>query len=182
MEFGFARFLEMFEERFGRSVTTAILAVIGLAVAIYSIKVILETIAYIYAIVTSTHLIATLDKEDAAAHLIVLGVQITITFVVLWLIWQWFIRRRIRTFQTKMERYKAEMKEAETKINEYMAKQEALTQHIDLVTDAYEKTHALTVAIQSEINKRLAENPQLTRNPPAASPPAPEPQDKLIEK
>jgi hypothetical protein len=33
MDFGFARFLEMFEERFGRTATTTILAVLGLASA-----------------------------------------------------------------------------------------------------------------------------------------------------
>jgi hypothetical protein len=40
MDFGLHRFLEMFEERFGRRPTTALLAVMGLAVFGFSARVI----------------------------------------------------------------------------------------------------------------------------------------------
>ncbi|MGB6537394.1 MAG: hypothetical protein WBF58_15695 [Xanthobacteraceae bacterium] len=53
MDFGLARFLEMFEERFGRRATTALLAVIGLAVFGYCVRLILETTIYFYGDITS---------------------------------------------------------------------------------------------------------------------------------
>jgi hypothetical protein len=45
MDFGLNRFLEMFEERFGRRLTTALLALMGLAVASVSVSLIYANIA-----------------------------------------------------------------------------------------------------------------------------------------
>ena len=47
MDFGFARFLEMFEERFGSRATTAMLAIIGVAVAVWGIGEIVDKDRYI---------------------------------------------------------------------------------------------------------------------------------------
>jgi hypothetical protein len=62
MDFGLARFLEMFEERFGRRATTALLALIGLAVTAYSIKLAIETIKYLYDLISEPHFMVALKN------------------------------------------------------------------------------------------------------------------------
>jgi hypothetical protein len=42
MDFGLGRFLEMFEERFGRRVTTALLALVGIAIAVFCLHLVFE--------------------------------------------------------------------------------------------------------------------------------------------
>jgi hypothetical protein len=44
MDFGVGRFLEMFEERFGRTATTLLLAIIGLGVVGFCGKLVYETV------------------------------------------------------------------------------------------------------------------------------------------
>lgn len=103
MEFGFARFLEMFEERFGRTVTTAVLALVGTAVAIYSAKVIIETIVYVFRLVRSANLLTALSQESVASHIIVFAVQIVLTFLSLGFIWQQIRRRRLRDARARQQ-------------------------------------------------------------------------------
>jgi hypothetical protein len=83
MEFGLSRFLEMFEERFGRTITTAILGIFGAAVTVYCLKVIVEGGISAYHLIKSADLIEALKQESAAAHIIVFLIQIAITFVAL---------------------------------------------------------------------------------------------------
>lgn len=53
MDLGLDRFLEMFEARFGRFTTTVLLAVIGLALFGYSIRLFIETTIYFYHLAAS---------------------------------------------------------------------------------------------------------------------------------
>lgn len=55
IDFGFARFLEMFEERFGSRATTVVLAIIGVAVAVWGIGEIVDKTIYFYGLIRSAH-------------------------------------------------------------------------------------------------------------------------------
>jgi hypothetical protein len=102
MELGFARFLEMFEERFGRFVTTLLMAALAAAAAAWALQTIIEATVYVYGLVKAANFIAALRTEHAAAHLIILAVQITITFVLLGLVWRLFWRRKIAALETNI--------------------------------------------------------------------------------
>jgi hypothetical protein len=99
MEFGFARFLEMFEERFGRAVTTAVLALVGMAVAAYSAKIIIEAVIYVYGLIKSAKFLVALSQESAASHIVIFAIQIVLTFVALGFIWRLFWRRKIKALR-----------------------------------------------------------------------------------
>jgi len=44
MDFGFERFLEMFEDRFGRHATTALIGTVGIALFLYALHVIIDVV------------------------------------------------------------------------------------------------------------------------------------------
>ena len=99
MDFGFARFLEMFEERFGRIATTAILAILGLAASAWAVKTIIEAIIYVYDLIKSAKLLTVLEEELAASHIIVFAIQIAITFLIIGIVWRMFYLREIRRLE-----------------------------------------------------------------------------------
>ena len=99
MDFGFARFLEMFEERFGRIATTAILAILGLAASAWAVKTIIEAIIYVYDLIKSAKLLTVLEEESAASHIIVFAIQIAITFLIIGIVWRMFYLREIRRLE-----------------------------------------------------------------------------------
>ena len=120
MDFGFARFLEMFEERFRSRATTAMLAIIGVAVAVWGIGEIVDKIIYFYDLVKSAHFLTALAQENAATHIIVFAVQIAITFLILGFIWHWFYRRRIKALENRArKRVREELKAFEERAVRY---------------------------------------------------------------
>lgn len=162
MDFGFARFLEMFEERFGRSATTVLLAVLATAVAAWAAKTIIDAIRYVYVLVVSTHLMTALDNESAAAHLIILTAQIGLTFIILGIIWRLFYLRRMKALQDRMAtakwRIEAAKSEMEKKLKEITNIRDLIMNAFALHKDAVEKVFAATVLARDEINKQLPTN------------------------
>jgi C4-dicarboxylate-specific signal transduction histidine kinase len=53
MDFGFSRFLEMFEERFGRIATTVLIGVVGIALLGYSLHIIVDVTREFHKILSS---------------------------------------------------------------------------------------------------------------------------------
>jgi hypothetical protein len=164
MEFGLSRFLEMFEERFGRTVTTAILALFGTAVALYCVKVIIEAIGYIYRLVRSAAPLAALIQQSAVLHIIIFAAQIALTFLVSVLIWRQFYKRRIRIIEEDLT---ATMNELESNITNFEQKVGALEKRrLDLI----ERMEGIKASHQ-EIMARFSPTEQ---HPPPAPPKTPE--------
>jgi hypothetical protein len=163
MDFGFSRFFEVFEERFGRTVTTTLLAFLGLAVFAWCLKGFTETAIYFYGLVKSAQLLTVLESESAASHLVIFGAQVALTALILWAIWRWFIRRKLRGYQNRLTKLRTDLASAQKTFDEMTAKQEAVMRMFELHKDAVEKVHTANVIIQTEIRKQLAENPQLLK-------------------
>lgn len=128
MEFGFSRFLEMFEERFGRAVTTAILGLVGAALALYCTKVVIEAAVYFYRLILSINFLAALRQESVAAHLLIFGVQIALTSLVLRWIWRRLYSRYLSRTETKLRRT---LKDIEDKTDNFAQQVEAFEQRED---------------------------------------------------
>jgi hypothetical protein len=107
MDFGFARFLEMFEERFGSRPTTVVLAIIGLAVTAWAVGEIVDKTIYFYGLISSAHFLAALEQESATTHIIIFAVQIGVTFLVLAFIWRWFYSRKLKNIENDLETSRA---------------------------------------------------------------------------
>jgi len=150
MELGFARFLEMFEERFGHRVTTAILGLVGLALAIYSVEVILSAIAAAYGVIKSANLLAALKQESAASHIVIFLAQITLTFLALWFIWRQFYRR-------KLEEAENALKAGETRINELMNRVKNSVANYREKVQAFENREDRLADRMEELKKRHEE-------------------------
>jgi hypothetical protein len=63
MELGVARFLEMFEERFGRRVTTLLLGALAIAAAAWAVQTTIEAAVYVYRLFKSADLIRHLGRS-----------------------------------------------------------------------------------------------------------------------
>ena len=83
MDFGISRFLEMFEERFGRTATSTLLAVIGIAILAWAMQTTIAFSVYLYKLTLKANLVPQLEAESILAHLIFFGVQLVITFLFL---------------------------------------------------------------------------------------------------
>jgi Tfp pilus assembly PilM family ATPase len=158
MDFGFSRFLEMFEERFGRLSTTLLMGALAIAVLSWAIQTTIEAGVYIYGLIKAAHFLAVLETEHAATHLAILAVQIAVTFLVLTFIWRWFYSRKIKSVEDQLEtaRVKIEGKlaEAQKRTAEFKAdverREEALNQQ---VKDLLERM----VSLKATHEKLLAE-------------------------
>ena len=144
MDFGFARFLEMFEERFGRVATTAILAILGLAAAAWAVKTIVEAIIYVFHLIKSAKLLTALEQESAASHIVVFAVQIALTFLILGIIWRLFYLRQLRSAEQMfdasearlnglLERIKQDVLEFEQQVKEFDEREDRLAEKIAAV-------------------------------------------------
>lgn len=107
MDFGISRFLEMFEERFGRTATSTLLAVIGIAILAWGMQTTIAFAVYLYKLTLKANLVPQLEAESILAHLIFFGVQLVITFFILAYLWRKFAEMRIRSlrsyFDTEMK-------------------------------------------------------------------------------
>ena len=56
--------------------------------------------------------VGALDTQSAASYLIIFGIQIVVTFVVLWFVWSLFLKRKMESFENRMAAYKAQIVEA----------------------------------------------------------------------
>jgi len=158
MEFGLSRFLEMFEERFGRTVTTAILGIFGFAVTVYCLKVIVEGGISAYHLVQSANLIEALKQESAASHIIVFLIQIGITFVILAFIWRWFFSRERQKAEARLKETEAKMIDLETTVRndveKFKREVEALENREDRLTARMDELKAKQQVILEKFDKR----------------------------
>jgi hypothetical protein len=153
MELGVARFLEMFEERFGRRVTTLLLGALAIAAAAWAVQTTIEAAVYVYRLFKSADLIAALRKESAASHLIVFGIQMAVTYVALWAIWRWFFGRKLREFRGTMDARMAEIREAQKKFDQAMATRQSIDVAIKEADAAFGKLLEATRVLQAITEK-----------------------------
>jgi hypothetical protein len=163
MEFGFARFLEMFEERFGRRVTTAVLAFIGLAVTAWAAGETVEKIIYFYGLIKSANFLTVLGRESAATHLVIFLMQVALTAVVLGIIWRWFYQRELREFKRSID---DDIAGLNATIEDVYKQRDRLKQTLAFHKDASEKTNEATRLMLEEMRKLAA-----STNPPDVSSP-----------
>jgi hypothetical protein len=154
MELGFARFLEMFEERFGRLSTTVLMGALGMAALFWAVQTIIEALVYVYKHIAATHLIAAFENESTAAHLIIFAVQIVITGLVSWYIWRWFLQRRIQDFRGRVS---AEIAAVQAKFDDLKGKQEQIMQLMPMHKETVEKATAAMLVIKDAVEKHVAE-------------------------
>lgn len=152
MDFGFGRFLEMFEERFGRTATTVLLAALGLAAATWSVKTVIEFAVYIYDLPIKAHLLTGLQTESIFAHAIFFGVQFAITLVVAAYLFKRFVGYRIVALKAWATQ---EMQEIEQRWNPIKEKAEAARLMTELLKDAMEKSTTAMATIKDEIQKKV---------------------------
>ena len=135
MEFGFSRFLEMFEERFGRTVTTIVLGLVGAAVALYCAKVVIEAAVYFYGLMLSMNFLAALRQETVAAHAIIFVAQIILTSLVLQYIWRQLYLRYVASAEAEitalLERAENEIAAFEQKVQAFEGREDKLRLRMD---------------------------------------------------
>jgi hypothetical protein len=168
MDFGFGRFLEMFEERFGRWVTTALLGLLGFAAFAWAIQTVIQLVVYIYKLVISTHLLTALETESIILHSFFFAAQFAVTFLVLGFLWRKFTERRMKTLRTRLG---DEMKKMEERHRFIIQTHETAMMAIALQKDAIEKSMIMMRAALQTLQKEAA------KSHPAPPHPAPKPPD-----
>ena len=141
MELGFGRFLEIFEERFGRVATNLLMAMLALAAVSWAIQTTVEMVVYVHRIAKSVDFVAALMRESAAAHLVFFAAQLAGTFIAMWLIWKWFLRRKLRGLMESLDAKMAEVRNASKEFDEAMAKYKTARTLIQQAEDAFGKLH-----------------------------------------
>jgi hypothetical protein len=178
MDFGFSRFLEMFEERFGRGATTALMGALAIAVIAWAIQTTIEAAVYIYGLIKSAHFVPVLETEHAATHLVIFAAQVGFTFLVLAFIWRWFIRRRLEGYIAKFKVHEATWVEIEKKYEEYMGKHRALMLVVEKLHAVMDSTNTLVTLAKAEMQKKIAEHPDVFKAPASEPTPIREPPEK----
>jgi hypothetical protein len=108
MDFGFSRFLEMFEERFGRHATTFLVALIGLALSVYSLKVVIDASTEFYTLFTTT-----INWELGRIFIAKAGsfvVSMLLAWIILQAIWRFYFIPRMARVQKRADDAYAECK------------------------------------------------------------------------
>jgi hypothetical protein len=172
MDLGLSRFLEMFEERFGRTATTAILGAIGVAAMAWAIQTVIQLAVYIYKLAISTHLLTALETESILFHSLFFAAQFAITFFVLGFLWRKFAELRMKSFKTWTEREMGKISERFDLIKKNHADMMRL---FELHKDAVDKGMTAMQVIQRVVEEKIAENPQI-KSLPTQPHPNPEPQ------
>jgi hypothetical protein len=101
MDFGFSRFLEMFEERFGRRMTTCLVALIGLALSIYSIKVVIDGSREFYALLSASF------TWQLGGPILLQAVSFVLSIALSWIImqsiWKFYFVPRLSRLRTELQ-------------------------------------------------------------------------------
>ncbi|HZT24937.1 MAG TPA: hypothetical protein VFA57_04455 [Pseudolabrys sp.] len=146
MEFGLSRFLEMFEERFGRTVTTTILGLLGAAVALYCLKVIIEAIVYFYNLISAANFIAAIRQESISAHVIIFTAQILLTSLVMKWIWRYLFLRYLGTTEAKLKQMlttiRTQTSRFEQQVEELAGKEDEIKKRLDIVQSQIDEMKA----------------------------------------
>lgn len=146
MDFGFSRFLEMFEERFGRLATTALIAMIGAALVAYSIKVVVDTALELHSLAAQATWLNWVTLKDLSRPFIgwVIGAILYVIFVQG--AWRFYFQPRltraaakyedmIAGHQAEIDKLKAVVTETGTKSRKNLDDAEAMLRHAEKVRD-----------------------------------------------
>ncbi len=167
MDFGISRFLEMFEERFGRRATTALLALIGIAIAAWGLQTIIGMVVYVYKLTLKANLVPEFEAESILAHLIFFGAQIAITAVVLGYLWRKIAELRMRSFKKWTQQEMQKMVERYDQIQKQHAE---FMRAFELTRDAGDKAIIAMKAIQTAVQEKVefikAKEAQEAKSPP----------------
>lgn len=110
MDFGLNRILEMFEERFGRTATTVLLAAIGLALFGYCAKTMIETSLYFYYLAATALNISGYSVPAIIIRVLVLAVEAIVAVVFMSAVWRFYFTPRFeRTIKEMEERHQRTM-------------------------------------------------------------------------
>lgn len=111
MDFGFNRFLEMFEDRFGRHATTVLIAVVGLALFGYSLRVIVETVTEFAKTMSG------FEVNNKISEVLQHGISLVITFILLWILvkvlYRYYFQRKIEAITQKITEHQQEIMKAQ---------------------------------------------------------------------
>jgi hypothetical protein len=157
MDFGFSRFLEMFEDRFGRHATTVLIALIATALAAYSIKVIVDTTVEFESSIRSSTWFTWTHAREFAAGLLGWLIGIVLFWIFIRAMWHYNYRPRLERMKAE---FTAEMSESLERVKE--------------------TSRAEVEAFQAELNQLAAafEAKKEVRYPLDSPPPTPKQPDK----
>ncbi len=94
----------------------------------------------------------------AASYLIIFGIQIVVTFVVLWFVWSLFLKRKMELFEKRMAAYKAQIVEAGERTEIAVTEGREFIRHaFELHKNAVEKISLATKAMPEEAKRVAAE-------------------------
>lgn len=163
MDFGFSRFLEMFEERFGRLATTALLGALGLAALAWAIQTVIQVVIYVYKLAVSTHLMTALETESIFFHSVFFAGQFVITFFILGYIWRKFAELRMKSFKAWAVR---EMQRVEERFDLITKKHADVMRLFELHKDVVDKGLIAMQTIKTVVEEEIAENHTALGLPP----------------
>lgn len=152
----------MFEERFGRAATTAVLGAIGVAALAWAIQTVIQLVVYIYKLAISTHLLTALETESIFLHSLFFAAQFAITFLVLGFLWRKFAEMRMRSFKSWTVR---EMQAVQARFDVIMTKHADVMRLFELTKDAVDKGVVAMQTIQKVVEEKIAENPEIKSLP-----------------
>jgi hypothetical protein len=154
MDFGFARFLEMFEERFGRTTTTVLLGLIGAALVCYSLKVVVDTSIEFRDLVTSSTWWKLANWRPIIFQAIEIIVGVALYIIVIQALWSFYFKPRINRAAaqalTMITMHRDEVKEDRQRLEANYEKAEALLKQSEAISDQVE-------AKISDLEAKLAE-------------------------
>jgi hypothetical protein len=172
MDFGFSRFLEMFEDRFGRLATTVLIGVLALAATSWAIKTVIEFAIYIYELSIKSRFLSAIETESIFWHSLFFAVQFLITVVILGYLWRKFAELRIRNLRNYFE---SEMEKMMEKLAASKKMREDVMTAVALHKDAVERTMAAMEIIKRATEAEVEKLHALQKQQPH---PTPTPQDK----
>ncbi len=151
MDFGFSRFLEMFEERFGRLATTILIGLIAAALVAYSLKVIIDTTIEFHGLFAKNTWLTWLNARDFTVAISGWIIGAILYFIFVQAVWRFYFTPRVKRatarFDEMMERHqkeitqiKATVMERHNKSLETYAKAEELTRKTEALLDKMEQT------------------------------------------
>ena len=180
LDFGFSRFLEVFEERFGRPLTTVLVGTIGFGLLLFAIKTIFEMSKWFYKEAISYPWLSSFNSRTAAIQLIVLAAQIFITFVVLTVIWRFFLKRKLNRFHQRMNTMKTDIERlANNELASMHQQSERVRGGLDAAKTLLESMIVAMTLLRTELRERDIRGISLDtlKYPLTEPPPTPAPQD-----
>jgi hypothetical protein len=182
MDFGLSRFLEMFEERFGRYATTLLLGTLGLALFGYSVKITIEAAVYLYDLANSASWLKNISGESIIVRIVILSFQAIVGWALVSVFWRLFYQPRIRRIEQRIEESYKQVLQGEERVDHVIKEgKEAMTTARDrtreLIAEAEEKiARASDILYQAGeaiayLEAKASPKPPEVSPPPSQSPP-----------